>query len=286
MSALELLKKILRIWATEGFGGVTARIRRRWRLWTFRPCILEKQYGGFRFEFYVGTREGQEWYGKFVDTRLYKPVAPELTWLASAAKRGDIVADVGAHHAYFALLFSHWVGDNGTVFAFECLPENAEIAERNVRLNRLRNVQVVKKAVGARSGTVEVADNSGGILVDRASTANVITVEMIALDEFFGRSPPSLLKIDVEGYELEVLKGARVCLAARPTIALEFHCFKFKDPTSQVEEILRLLPKDRYHYKLAREAGEELTDYSISGHSAGEIGRQYNPHLYGIPAPS
>src|SRR6266511_250521 len=133
MSALELFRKILRIWATECFGGVTARIRRRWRLWTFRPYAVEKEYNGFRFRFYVGTREGQEWYGKFVDTRLYKPVARELTWLASAAKPGDIVADVGAHHAYFTLLLSHWVGDEGMVYAFECLPENAEIAERNVR---------------------------------------------------------------------------------------------------------------------------------------------------------
>src|SRR6266704_1049335 len=102
MSALELLKKTVRVWATEGFGGLIARVRRRWRFMTFKPFTLEKRYNGFRFQFHVGTKEGQEWYGKFVDTRLYKPVARELAWLANAVERGDMVADVGAHHAYFA----------------------------------------------------------------------------------------------------------------------------------------------------------------------------------------
>src|SRR3982751_5258110 len=102
------LRKIPRILMTEGLGGITARVRRRWRMWRFRPHVLDKQHDGFRFRFYIGTREGQEWYGRFVDTRLYKPVRAELAWLARAAAPGDVVADVGAHHAYFALLLAHW----------------------------------------------------------------------------------------------------------------------------------------------------------------------------------
>src|SRR5438552_12269536 len=109
--------KILRILAAEGVGGVTARIRRRWRLGTFVPHVLEKQHAGVRFRFYIGTTEGQEWYGRFVDTRLYKPLRAELAWLGRAAEPGDVVADVGAHHGYFSVLMAHWVGARGKVYA-------------------------------------------------------------------------------------------------------------------------------------------------------------------------
>src|SRR5438132_13939282 len=92
--------KILRILAAEGVGGVTARIRRRWRLGTFVPHVLEKQHAGVRFRFYIGTTEGQEWYGRFVDTRLDKPLRAELGWPARAAEPGGGVARGGAPHGF------------------------------------------------------------------------------------------------------------------------------------------------------------------------------------------
>jgi len=283
MNALHLPGKVLRILTTEGLGGIAARIRRRWRLWSFRPHVLEKQYEGFRFRFYIGTTEGREWYGKFVDRRLYKPVRAELAWLARTAAAGDLVADVGAHHGYFSLLLSHRVGDRGKVYAFECLPENADIAARNVALNGLKNVDVIRKAVGSRSGTVEIVNNSGGILGQRGPGVRPLEAEMISLDEFFAGRVPDLLKVDVEGYEFDVLEGASRCLAARPKIALEFHCFKFADPAAHVERVLHLLPKEGYDYKLAYEAGDELLDYALDDDSATVLGKRYNPHLYGLP---
>jgi FkbM family methyltransferase len=283
MNIVRLSAKALRILATEGPGGVIARIQRRWRLRTFEPHVLEKRYERIRFRFYIGTAEGQEWYGRFVDTRLYTPVKAELAWLARAVAAGDAVADVGAHHGYFAVLLSHWVGAGGKVYAFECLPENANIAARNVAVNELRNVEVVRKAVGVESGIVDIVDNSGGILGERTTGVHLLSVQMISLDEFFRKRLPDLLKIDVEGYEFDVLKGARRCLAARPKIALEFHCFKFPDPVRHVERVLGLLPKEGYDYKLAYEAGEELVDYSLDDGSAAVIGARYNPHLYGLP---
>jgi FkbM family methyltransferase len=276
-------ERIPRILRTEGLGGIAARIRRRWRLWRFRPHVLEKRHGDYRFRFHIGTEEGQEWYGRFVDTRLYKPVEAELAWLARAAAPGDVVADVGAHHAYFALLMGHWVGPTGKVYAFECLPENAEIGARNVALNDARNVEIVRKAIGSKAGTVEIVNNSGGALGPRAPGVDVLRVEMIALDEFFTGRPPDLLKIDVEGLEFAVLQGARRCLLARPKIAVEIHCFPFTDPVAHVASVLALLPKDDYKYQIAFECGQALVDYTLTADSPAQIGKQYNPHLYGLP---
>jgi len=80
-----------------------------------------------------------------------------------------------------------------------------------------------------------------------------------------------------------VLTGARRCLAARPKIALEFHCFKFADPVEHVARVLDLLPRAGYEYQIAYEAGDELVDYTLDRHSASVIGSRYNPHLYALP---
>src|SRR5205823_6514575 len=152
------------------------------------------------------------------------------------------------------------------------LPENADIASRNIALNALRNVELVRKAVGARSGTVEIVGNSGGVLGNRRPGIPVLSAEMISLDEFFSDRVPDLVKIDVEGYEYDVLKGASRCLAARPKIALELHCFKFTDPVAHVERVLALLPKEGYEYQVAYEAGDPLVDYTLDHRSTAVIG--------------
>lgn len=281
--ALAIARKMVSVLSTEGPGGLVSRIRRRLRLRMFRPHLLDKRYEDVEFRFLIGSPEGQEWYGKFVDNRLYKPMGPELAWLKRAAREGNCVADVGAHHGYFTVLIANWVGANGKVVAFESLPENAAIASYNARINRLENVQIVAKAVGAKAGAVDIGTTSAGIRVERLAQPELITVQMLSLDEFFEDCYPDLLKIDVEGYELEVLKGAKHCLARRPSIALEFHCFKYEHPRAEVQQILDLLPTEGYEFMLAPEAGEALVTFAIDEHAAPFIAMQYNPHLYASP---
>ncbi len=282
-SALAVARKAISVLRTEGLGGVVSRIRRRWRLRMFKPHLVDKRYEDLRFRFLIGSPEGQEWYGKVVDHRLYRPMGPELAWLKMAVRKGNCVADVGAHHGYFTVLFAHWVGSDGNVVAFECLPENAAIASYNAMINRLGNVHIISKAVGAKSGAVEIGTTSGGIRLERSAQSELLTVDMISLDQFFGDRCPDLVKIDVEGYEFEVLKGARSCLARRPSIALEFHCFKYEEPLVEVQQILDLLPTEGYEFMLAPEAGEVLVSFAIDEHAAVAIAKQYNPHLYASP---
>lgn len=245
--------------------------------------MVEKCYNDVYLMFYIGTPEGQEWYGRHLDAPLYNTIDEELAWLARASQEGDLIADVGAHHGYFTMLFAVWVGQRGSVVAFECLMENACIAERNVRLNHLDNVQIIQKAVGARAGTVEIAKNSGGIRIDRTAQTAVVSVGSVSLDEFFSRRRPDLLKIDVEGWELEVLKGGKTCLAHRPKVALEFHCFKYENREAEARAILDLLPKDEYKFLWAAEPGYQLDPFPMRADSAVFIAKQNNPHLYGMP---
>jgi FkbM family methyltransferase len=127
-----------------------------------------------------------------------------------AAGPGAVALDVGANVGAYALAMGMWVGPGGRVFAFEPAPEAFHGLTRHVALNGLGGVVTpVRAAAAGRSGTATLS-------VDGASGANRlqcggVQVAAITLDDFCAREnvAPALIKIDVEGAELEVLRGAR-----------------------------------------------------------------------------
>lgn len=146
--------------------------------------------------------------------------------MSSLLHPGDTMYDIGANVGYYTLLASHRVGPSGRVVAFEPLPANVRLVERHLRLNRVRNVSVHEVAVSDREGRARFAPNASNAM-GKLSDAGSIEVAMISLDSFVsaaGLPDPTLLKIDVEGAELGVLRGAATLLdRARPSILLATH---------------------------------------------------------------
>lgn len=146
---------------------------------------------------------------------------------------GGVLFDVGANLGFFSLLGARLAGPSGHVYAFEPVPENAEALAEHAALNQIGNVTVIERAVGARSGPARlqlVADRSWSKLAaygEHPQTERVIEVEAVAIDDLLagGRlPPPAVVKIDVEGAELEVLEGMGQAIAAhRPAIICELH---------------------------------------------------------------
>jgi FkbM family methyltransferase len=140
---------------------------------------------------------------------------------------GDTAFDVGAHLGYFSLTMATRVGGSGRVVAFEPDPVVAGQLQRNLGLqdHPLETVVVpLVAAVGARSGRVPFAcgaDSSTG----RLSGTGGVEVEVTTLDEAVERfGEPRLVKVDVEGAELEVLRGGRRLLGRRSaTFVVETH---------------------------------------------------------------
>ena len=151
----------------------------------------------------------------------------EYEALKAAAAPGAVALDVGANVGGYALLLGMWVRPGGRVFAFEPAPDAFGGLVRHVRLNRLEDVVVpVQAAAAGETGTGRMAADgvSGGNRLGGEGQA-VLTV---TLDEFCAREGirPSLIKIDVEGAELEVLRGARQTIrSAGPglTLLVEMH---------------------------------------------------------------
>ena len=115
--------------------------------------------------------------------------------------------------------------------AFEPVPSNLVFLRRHVVLNRLKNVVVVPAAVASYDGVARFSSNESSS-VGQLDEAGTIEVEQVTSDRFLGSSgerPPNVIKIDVEGAELLVLKGARDSLAShRPIIFLATHSYELQ----------------------------------------------------------
>jgi FkbM family methyltransferase len=148
-----------------------------------------------------------------------------------ALRPGAIAFDVGASVGSYALLFGQWVRPNGRVYAFEPAPLVRAAFERHITLNALSNVVTsVPAAVADSTGRARFvapgfhAINRLGDDSDRAA----LTVETITIDEFCARGNvrPDFIKVDVEGAELAMLRGARDTIRAggdRLALFVEMH---------------------------------------------------------------
>jgi len=149
--------------------------------------------------------------------------------LERLVKPGDVVYDVGANMGTHTLLLARLCAPTGKVYAFEPWPPNLESLQTNLKLNNVRNVQVVPCALSDHSGKgwfQRGEDHSTGKLVgDSVQQEAGVQVPVVSLDDFAkGAQPPRVLKIDVEGAEGEVLQGAgQLLLEHRPLLICEVH---------------------------------------------------------------
>lgn len=152
-------------------------------------------------------------------------------------EQGDVVVDVGAHMGRYTIISSRRVGQNGKVVAIEAHPGNFRLLTRNVKLNRLANVTALNSAVYSRKAQLKLylPDEAQGytmhhsVMADYLSTKykenakRYVEVGANTLDELLhsaGAERVNWIKIDVEGAELEALKGASETLSANNDISL------------------------------------------------------------------
>ena len=137
---------------------------------------------------------------------------------------GAVYYDLGANVGSFVLIGARLVGPGGRVVAFEPVPANAAVLHRNTRLNGFNNVTVVETAVSGSSGTRRMS--LGSNQSHSISADGDIDVPAVSIDDYIhgGGPPPDLVKIDVEGEEVEVVRGMRRTIERhQPAILCESH---------------------------------------------------------------
>lgn len=170
-----------------------------------------------------------------VDSNSLEPLLlrftePELGPILRAALcPGQTFVDVGANVGTYSLMAASLVGPTGRVMAFEPVPETRARLECNVALNHVPRLEIIPKALGSAPGTtvLHVAAGASGLSSRYTQTdGSRVEVETTTLDrELAGAMAPTLIKIDVEGMELEVMRGARELLRgdSPPLIVFEAH---------------------------------------------------------------
>ena len=147
-------------------------------------------------------------------------------------KAGDVVYDVGANAGFFTLITARLVGPTGRVIAFDPAPENCESIREQMELNGYSPYSsAVQKAVGGSPGRATFSFAASGSPMGHLGGAHKgersVEVEVTTLDATAeAHGPPTFIKLDVEGFEGEVLAGARKLLdsgPARPVWLIELH---------------------------------------------------------------
>lgn len=151
---------------------------------------------------------------------------PESTeFLRSQIGEGDIVLDIGSNIGYYVLIEASLVGESGKIYAIEPSPDNIRLLKRNVRENNYSNiVEVYSIAVAEKKGRITLFTSSKSnlnttfkdsklIVEKRISYDKTIEVEGVTVDEFLkDKMPPTFIRMDIEGGEVEVIKGMKETL--------------------------------------------------------------------------
>lgn len=152
---------------------------------------------------------------------------PEVAMVASVVRAGDTIIDVGAHVGTFAIPLARKAGPTGLVCAFEPTPWSYELLLLNIELNGLAGViwpvprAVSDKAAHFLAETPNQRNTGGSYLVDAADGLSSVTLDAW-VEANLGDRRLDLIKIDVEGMEPLVLRGAQHLLDRdRPCVYVE-----------------------------------------------------------------
>lgn len=191
-----------------------------------KPIIIN--CGGRRVQFHMDLQSGNvaddaiSWY-----LQQGLPPEPEVVHLMSrVVQTGDFVVDAGANVGFFSLLLSQYVGESGNVLAFEPGLNNLTKLARNIEHNKATNIKVCEQplAAGEKPVTFHLSRDSG---INACWPNGTVMASMDLLATTLSNAceaTPKLIKMDIEGSELEALKGAEALLARRPLyIVMEFN---------------------------------------------------------------
>lgn len=194
----------------------------------------------------------------------WKPESHILAWTTEVLRSGDTFFDVGAHAGWISLVAARLVGPRGWVVAFEPSPALAGLIRYHKRMNHASAIRIQQVAVSDSPGVNDFFLHNGGTssvnslskdAVIReapfASPIDKVQVKTRSLDEYCESTKriPQVIKIDVEGAELSVLRGAlRVLRQFKPTLLLAVHPPLIAGGTAG--DVFRLL--DVHHYSICR----------------------------------
>jgi len=166
---------------------------------------------------------------------------PETTAYMRSMK-GNVLFDIGSHLGRFSIINS---GNFKKIYSVEPQAENFQYLEKNIRLNKIKNIIPLNVAVSDREGKVNISDlniNTGVVTIsEKGKETAAKTLDGLIKDFRIPIHDVNIIKIDVEGHEINVLKGAKNLLKKEaPIIVME---------SFAIEEVKNFLGKFGFTYR-------------------------------------
>lgn len=198
---------------------------------------------------------------ELIDSNIYYTGSFEPDTTAAIrrlVKPGDVVLDIGANIGCHALRMARLVGERGRVLAFEPMPWPRRKLEKNLALNHLPNVEVVARGLSdaPRQAVVHFRSSwlvgATGRSTEDPSSAGAHQVEFARLDDVLaekGIARVDFIKLDVDGFEYKVLRGASGLLERdHPTIMMELGAYTLEAVGDDIREMVSFLSARGYRF--------------------------------------
>ena len=199
--------------------------------------------------------------------------------LRNTVKKGGIVLDLGANIGYYTLMLANLVGDGGFVYAVEPAIENYELLQQNVTLNNFQDrVETFRFAISNKKGVEKLYLSEYSNMhslnpnID-FSRKQYINIDVVDLHSFLSNKPDiSLIRMDVEGYEVEILEGLQPAIEEgifKGEIVFEVHMGRYNDENHNMKRQLEMLFRNGYAVSLLTSNDEKTA----------KIGEKYSAKL-------
>jgi len=208
------------------------------------------QHFGFEIEYYESDMMGR---GSVGEGKKWEPHILEFTKFFKNNFKLSNIIDVGANFGYHTLFFSKEASKD--VFSFEPQPQNLQLLKNNIKNNNISNVKIFPFAVSDNENPIYIPviddnttiTNMGDITLQNNKTNNNVKVVSVLLD----RIPIfeiDLIKIDVQGWELNVLRGATNTIKRdKPILLIEFEIDQFVKTNTTCEQVANFIRELGYY---------------------------------------
>lgn len=212
------------------------------------------QYREHKLRYLPGTRPVRL---KYIDSpdMTVRNDARQISFFLDNVKSGDFVLDIGGHFGQYAVLFASLVSDSGRVISFEPDPKARETLSANLALNGFAaRVKIEPLALFDQKGEhtffSKGADSMSSLfrsgLGANAAAPDVAEyrVKTVRLDPYLAEkdlASPNFVKLDTEGAEINILRGASILLQSDVTIVCELHPYAWVEFGTSFDELLKIV---------------------------------------------
>lgn len=238
----------------------------------FTPHVLDTVVEGVPCRLFIADPTAAAWY-----RHGGSAVSQEMLFVRDMILRaGARVFEIGGHHGCTAVILARAVGPHGRVVVCEPVPGNVAIIREQIRLNGLDNVLLVPEAIGAETGEVAIRDISNGAV---SAGGGGVPVPLTTIDALVERTGivPDLIKIDVEGYEIDVLRGAARTLLHHPALQVEVHPHHIRQFGHRLEDLWALVDLSAYRIWF------QARDADVPVEVARPVTIRHRAHVYLVP---